>query len=191
MAKCYNCGVEIPDSDKTKLCDRCKKILLPFVKLVDASTSSAVRRLVSNERNLRNAGVTDSGMEYLLRLCEIHDKKRIREMEERNAAKASAEAEVKPAEIVPEDKYSDIELPADEPLRFAEKPYGDCLPAVSVILAVVGAVLAVWFVVCIIRDGAVDIGNAVSSVGFFAASYGVSVLGKVLAELNEIKKRFR
>ena len=30
MAKCYNCGVEIPDSDKTKLCDRCKKILLPF-----------------------------------------------------------------------------------------------------------------------------------------------------------------
>ena len=48
--------------------------------------------------------------------------------------------------FVPEDKYSDIELPADEPLRFAEKPYGDYLPAVSVILAVVGAVLAVWFI---------------------------------------------
>ncbi len=183
--------MEIPDSDKTKLCDRCKKILLPFVKLMDASTSSAVRRLVSNERNLRNAGVTDSGMEYLLRLCEIHDKKRIMEREEREAARASAEAEARPAEIIPEDKYSDIELPADEPLRFAEKPYGDYLPAVSVILAVVGAVLAVWFVVCIVRDGDIDIASAVSSVGFFAASYAVSVLGKVLDELNEIKKRFR
>ena len=92
MSKCYNCGCDIDPEDKTRLCDKCKKIILPFVKFMDASTSSAVRRLIQNERNLRNAGVTDGGMEYLLKICEIHDKKKLREKEEREAKKA-AEAE--------------------------------------------------------------------------------------------------
>lgn len=59
MSKCYNCGCDIDPEDKTRLCDKCKRIILPFVKFMDASTSSAVRRLIQNERNLRNAGVTD------------------------------------------------------------------------------------------------------------------------------------
>ena len=63
MSKCYNCGCDIDPEDKTRLCDKCKRIILPFVKFMDASTSSAVRRLIQNERNLRNAGVTDGGME--------------------------------------------------------------------------------------------------------------------------------
>ena len=74
MARCYNCGCDIPDDDKMRLCDECKGLLLPFIKMVNASSSSGVRRLVSNEDNLRTAGVTDGGMEYLLRLCELHDK---------------------------------------------------------------------------------------------------------------------
>ena len=61
MAKCYNCGTEIPADDKLRLCDRCKSVLLPFIKFTDASTSSAVRRLIANERNLRARGVTDNG----------------------------------------------------------------------------------------------------------------------------------
>ena len=56
MSKCYNCGCDIDPEDKTRLCDKCKRIILPFVKFMDASTSSAVRRLIQNERNLRNAG---------------------------------------------------------------------------------------------------------------------------------------
>ena len=41
MPKCYNCGCDIPADDKTRLCDNCKKIILPFIKFMDASTSFA------------------------------------------------------------------------------------------------------------------------------------------------------
>lgn len=191
MAKCYNCGTEIPDGDKTKLCDRCKKILLPFVKLMDASTSSAVRRLVSNEKNLRNAGVTDNGMEYLLRLCELHDKKRIIEREAREAANSAAQAEPAHKEMMSEDKYSEVELPADDPLDFVPKNYGDYLPAAKIVLIVVGIVLAVWFVVRIIRDGEVDFAQIASSVGFFFSAYVADSCTKLMHDLTEIRKRFR
>ena len=77
--------------DKSRLCDNCKKIMLPFLKLVDASTSSAVRRLIQNEQNLRNMGITDSGMEYMLKFCELHDKKKLREREEKENKKAADE----------------------------------------------------------------------------------------------------
>ena len=90
MPKCYNCGCDIPSGDKTRLCDSCKKFMLPFIKFMDASTSSSTRRLLSNEKNLRNAGVTDKGMEYLLKICELHDRQKLREREEREAAKAAA-----------------------------------------------------------------------------------------------------
>lgn len=191
LAKCYNCGVEIPDGDKTKLCDRCKKILLPFVKFMDASTSSAVRRLVSNEKNLRNAGVTDSGMEYLLRLCELHDKKRIMEREAKEAANAVVQSEIVQEEMTSDEKYSEVELPADDPLDFVPKQYGDYLPAAKIVLIVVGIVLAVWFVVSIIRDGKVDFVPAAASVGFFFASYVADVCAKLMHDLNEIRKRFK
>lgn len=83
MSKCYNCGCDIDPEDKTRLCDKCKRIILPFVKFMDASTSSAVRRLIQNERNLRNAGVTDGGMEYLLKICrDSRTRKSCREKEE-------------------------------------------------------------------------------------------------------------
>ena len=80
MPKCYNCGAEITADDKLRLCDKCKSVLLPFIKFTDASTSSAVRRLITNERNLRARGVTDNGMDYLMRICEAHDREKAEEM---------------------------------------------------------------------------------------------------------------
>ena len=75
MARCANCGREIPDEDKTRLCDECKRVILPFIKFMEGSDTPAVKRLLSNERNLRSAGVTDTGMDYLYRICTLHDKK--------------------------------------------------------------------------------------------------------------------
>ena len=75
MASCANCGREIPDEDKTRLCDDCKRVILPFIKFMEGSDTPAVKRLLSNERNLRSAGVTDSGMDYLYRICTLHDRK--------------------------------------------------------------------------------------------------------------------
>lgn len=75
MASCANCGREIPDEDKTRLCDDCKRVILPFIKFMEGSDTPAVKRLLSNERNLRSAGVTDSGMDYLYRICSLHDRK--------------------------------------------------------------------------------------------------------------------
>lgn len=198
MAYCYNCGVEIPGGDKMKLCERCKKILLPFIKFMDASTSSAVRRLVSNERNLRNAGVTDNGMEYLLRLCELHDQKRIREREERDAMRAAEQSvraqEIKeiPQETVqPEEKFAEIEIPEDEPLVYCEKPYGNHLGLMQVLLALVGIGLIVWFVVGIFVFKAYEIGSVIGAVGAFVGSYAVGVAKKLHHDLHELKKRFR
>ena len=75
MACCSNCGKEIPNEDKTRLCDDCKRVILPFIKFMEGSDTPAVKRLLSNERNLRSAGVTDTGMDYLYRICELHDRK--------------------------------------------------------------------------------------------------------------------
>ena len=75
MARCTNCGREIPEEDKTRLCEDCKRIILPFIKFMDGSDTPAVKRLLSNEKNLRSAGVTDSGMDYLYRICELRDRK--------------------------------------------------------------------------------------------------------------------
>ncbi len=198
MAYCYNCGVEIPGGDKMKLCERCKRILLPFIKFMDASTSSAVRRLVSNERNLRNAGVTDSGMEYLLRLCELHDQKRIREREEREAMRAAQQQEQVQQRYEPpvephvlEDKYADIEIPADEPLNYCEKPYGKFLTLMQVLFGIVGIGLAAWFGVGIFLLDTYAVGSAIGAVGAFAMIYVTGVVKKLHHDLHELKNRFR
>lgn len=198
MAYCYNCGVQIPDGDKMKLCERCKKILLPFIKFMDASTSSAVRRLVSNERNLRNAGVTDSGMEYLLRLCELHDQKRVREREEREAARTAAmhmQAEVQkevPAyeEVVPE-KFADVEIPPDEPLEYYPKAYGSGLTAVQAVLFVCGIGLLAWAVVDFIMNGNLGIGSVIGAVATVVCACLVGTVKKLHHDLHELKKKFR
>lgn len=198
MAYCYNCGIEIPDGDKMKLCERCKKILLPFIKFMDASTSSAVRRLVSNERNLRNAGVTDSGMEYLLRLCELHDQKRIRDREEREAARA-AQIQMQqenrneiPAQAEPViEKFADVEIPPDEPLCYCEKPYGKGLTIVQILFILCGVGLAAWFAVQLILNDTLEIGSIIGAVSSVLGACLVGVIKKLHHDLHELKKRFK
>jgi len=198
MAYCYNCGIEIPDGDKMKLCERCKKIFLPFIKFMDASTSSAVRRLVSNERNLRNAGVTDSGMEYLLRLCELHDQKRIRDREEREAARA-AQIQMQqenrneiPAQAEPViEKFADVEIPPDEPLCYCEKPYGKGLTIAQILFILCGVGLAAWFAVQLILNDTLEIGSIIGAVSSVLGACLVGVIKKLHHDLHELKKRFK
>lgn len=191
MPRCYNCGCDIPANDKTRLCDKCKKIILPFIKFMDASTSSAVRRLVSNEKNLRNAGVTDGGMEYLLRICELHDRKKVREREEREAAKAAAQRAAEP-EITADDfadtGYTELELPMDEPLDLRREPYGRFLAVVQYALILIGAAA---LVLEIVLAETISISVILCSVGLILAAYAVSVCRPLLHDLEEIKKRFR
>lgn len=191
MPRCYNCGCDIPANDKTRLCDKCKKIILPFIKFMDASTSSAVRRLVSNEKNLRNAGVTDGGMEYLLRICELHDRKKVREREEREAAKAAAQRAAEP-EITADDfadtGYTELELPMDEPLDLRREPYGRFLAVVQYALILIGAAA---LVLEIVLAETISISVILCSVGLILAAYAVSVFRPLLHDLEEIKKRFR
>ncbi|MBE6627052.1 MAG: hypothetical protein E7628_07730 [Ruminococcaceae bacterium] len=202
MAYCYNCGAQIPGGDKMKLCERCKRILLPFIKFMDASTSSAVKRLVSNERNLRNAGVTDSGMEYLLRLCELHDQKRIREREEREAMKVAGAA--LQHQVPVQQVYEQIEEPVqeaptfeetepirEEPLSYCEKPYGKGLTFVQVLLGLVGIGLIAWFVLGILLLETYAVGSVIGAVGAFAMIYVTGVVKKLHHDLSELKKRFR
>ncbi|MBQ8186953.1 MAG: hypothetical protein IJ037_08780 [Clostridia bacterium] len=195
MAKCYNCGIEIPADDKTRLCDRCKGILLPFVKLTDASTSSAVRRLISNERNLRNAGVTDSGMEYLLRICELRDKKKMQEKAEREAARnAKMQTPPQPQPDLTQDEdagYMEIELPMDEPLALHREPYGKMLGVCAVLLILCGAGLIAYFAVQWLLHDALEIPCVIAAIACFAASGIVSPLKKVIHDLDEIKTRLR
>lgn len=198
MAYCYNCGIEIPDGDKMKLCERCKKILLPFIKFMDASTSSAVRRLVSNERNLRNAGVTDSGMEYLLRLCELHDQKRIRDREEREAARAAQiqmqqETRIETfAQTDPvNENFTDVEIPPDEPLCYCEKPYGKGLTIAQIFLVLCGVGLAAWFAVQLILNDTLEIGSIIGAVSSVVGACLVGVIKKLHHDLHELKKRIK
>ncbi len=191
MPHCCNCGCDIPDTDKTKLCDNCKQIILPFVKFMDASTSSAVRRLVSNEKNLRNAGVTDGGMEYLLRICELHDRKKMREREEREAAQTASQT-IPAKSAVPENEtaqnsYTEMELPLDEPLNLCRDPYGKFLPLATYALPVLGAAAIIYEIVF----GSLSIPVILCGAGMLLSSYVSFVCRKILHDLEEIKKRFR
>jgi hypothetical protein len=194
MPKCYNCGCDVPADDKTRLCDNCKKIILPFIKFMDASTSSSMRRLLSNEKNLRNAGVTDKGMEYLLKICELHDRQKLREREEREAAKAAAIRDAEPAklaeELFPQDDYTSLqqmELPVDEPLDLYREPYGGFLTGAMCVLILLGAAALILEIVI----GEMSIPVILCSVGLMIGGYTLHVCKKLLHDLEEIKKRFR
>ena len=177
MSKCYNCGCDIDPEDKTRLCDKCKRIILPFVKFMDASTSSAVRRLIQNERNLR----------YLLKICEIHDKKKLREKEEREAKKA-VEAEAATHE---EEGYSEVELPMDEPLDLIHKPYGSFLPAAEAVFILAGAALLAFTVYSCIAEKNFSIPSLCGAIASFAGAYLSDCARRMIHDLDEIKKRFR
>ncbi len=169
MARCANCGCEIPNEEKTRLCDDCKRVILPFIKFMEASTTPAVKRLLSNEKNLRNAGVTDNGMDYLYRICELQDRRRQSEQEakamSRTAAaygKASEETDKadrpdKPDKSEKPEKSTDVqenknsgEEPADdydedEEEREREKAPGAGLTAAKWIMILSGTAALVWF----------------------------------------------
>ena len=192
MPKCCNCGCDIPSGDKTKLCDSCKKIILPFIKFMGASTSSAVRRLISNEKNLRSAGVTDGGMEYLLRICELHDRQKMRERaerEEREAAKNAVRRPAEPPELPeePAESYTELELPLDEPLDLRREPYGKFLTPVMAALMILGAAAMLYEIVF----GQLSVSVILCSAGLILAGYGLWVCRHLLHDLEEIKKRFR
>lgn len=215
MARCYNCGCDISEDDKTRLCDDCKKILLPFVKFMDASTSSAVRRLVSNEENLRNAGVTDSGMDYLLRICELHDKSKTEEISENNVVedeKAELPDEMntsgnireifaetdditqnphKTAENDSNAQCTDIEVPLDKPLKLIRKEYGQYLPAAEIVLGIIAALLVVWFFVDMIAWSRIDFAAIAGALASGVAIYAADVLRKMIHDVEELKKHFR
>ena len=200
MARCYNCGCDIPEDDKTRLCDECKKVLLPFVKFMDASTSSAVRRLVSNETNLRNAGVTDSGMEYLLRICELHDRKKaeseaVEEIpEEGNVEEELFGETAAPAEEVrPETpaQYTDIEIPLDKPLKLIRKTYGQYLAAAELVLGLIAVALIAWFLVDLIAWHKVDFTAVASAIASGVGVYIADCVRRMIYDVEEVKKHFR
>lgn len=197
MAKCCNCGIEISADDRTKLCDGCKKFILPFVKFMDVSTSSAVRRLVTNERNLRNAGVTDSGMDYLLRICELHDKKKAREKQAREDAKRQqaleeqAAFEESAAREEERTAYLEAELPMEAPLNLCRKSYGGFLAAAAAVLIIVGITL---IAVCVMRAVMVqefDVIPLACGIGSLFSAYTAYVCRKIIRDLEEVKKYFR
>ena len=197
MARCCNCGIDIPHDDKTRLCDKCKKIILPFIKFMDVSTSSSVRRLVSNERNLRNAGVTDSGMDYLFRVCELHDKKKAQDKQAREEARRMRELDEQLAQaqvqtpVEETDVYNEIELPVEEPLHLCRKPYGGLLTAAQIVLIIVGAVLIGMCAVKLIMEAEFDVISLAAGIGAFFSAYTAYAVKKVIRDLNEIKKYFR
>ncbi len=195
MAFCYNCKKEIRDDEKTKLCDSCKRVLLPFVKFMDASTSSAVRRLVQNERNLRNAGATDSGMEYLLRICELHDKKKMEERDRRNAARQEAAAAELAAVRMPdptEEFYSEVEVPLDEPLNLIRKPYGGLLTAVQVLFGAAGVGFLVIFVLGLTGETIEwQIPELCGAGACLGGIYAAGIVKKLIRDVEELKKHFR
>jgi len=211
MARCYNCGCEISDADKTRLCEECKKVLLPFVKFMDASTSSAVRRLISNEDNLRQAGVTDNGMEYLLRICELHDKKKAEESpampdepetvfekdEDLYDATFDTPDGMGDAVLVEEkpqpkpEHYSDIEVPLDKPLNIIRKPYGQYLPAVEIILGIIAAAQLIWFFLDLFLWVKVDFAAVGGCLTAVAMVYVTDVVRRMTHDVDEVKKHFR
>ncbi len=194
MAKCYNCGTEIPADDKLRLCDRCKSVLLPFIKFTDASTSSAVRRLIANERNLRARGVTDNGMDYLMRICEAHDQAKMEEQARRDAEKAAKIPPQQPAApqpVKPKEEYMEIDLPIEEPLDLHREPYGGAVGAVCVLLILCGIGFLGWAVYQYIAVQTLEIPCLMAAVGCFAVSALCPPLKKLIHDMEELKKRFR
>lgn len=194
MAHCYNCGCEMDSGDKTRLCEKCKKIMLPFVKFTDASTSSAVRQLIFNEKNLRNLGLTDSGMEYLLRICEIRDKKRLeerqnKERERRAEEERSAEMQAEKAVLDAAPAYTEFELPMDEPLNFC-RPYGKYIAAAEVVTAISAVVSAGYFIYSA-ATGDVSLVSLAAFAGLSASTYTADVARRLTHDINEVKKRLR
>lgn len=171
MASCANCGREIPDEDKTRLCDDCKRVILPFIKFMEGSDTPAVKRLLSNERNLRSAGVTDSGMDYLYRICTLHDRKWQSAQEAKaNSSTAAAFGPVDAgdkgggkkitAKNLPAPQFGDSQpvqkaaaeapQPADlaQEEELASSPalsFGRALPAAKWIMILSGTVSLLWF----------------------------------------------
>lgn len=171
MASCANCGREIPDEDKTRLCDDCKRVILPFIKFMEGSDTPAVKRLLSNERNLRTAGVTDSGMDYLYRICSLHDRKWQSAQEAKaNSSTAAAFGPVDAGDKGAGKKITAKNLPApqfgnSQPVRKAaeEEPqpadsvreeeipaspaitFGRALPAAKWIMILSGTAALLWF----------------------------------------------
>ncbi len=181
--------------DKTRLCEKCKKIMLPFVKFTDASTSSAVRQLIFNEKNLRKAGLTDSGMDYLLRICEIRDKKRLeerqnREMERRAEEEKAAEMQAEKAVLDAAPAYTEFELPMDEPLDFIQKPYGKYI-FIAEIAAAVSAVVSAGYFIYSCAAGNVSFFSLAVTAGLSASAYTADVARKLTHDINEVKKRLR
>ncbi len=194
MAKCYNCGAEIPADDKLRLCDRCKSVLLPFIKFTDASTSSAVRRLIANERNLRARGVTDTGMDYLMRICEAHDREKSEEKARRDAETAAKNNRTQtPAPAVPpkNEEYLEIDLPMDAPLNLHREPYGKFLSLAAVLLLLSGLGLFIWTAVQWFTAEVLAIPSVLAAVGFFAAAGICPPLKKLIHDMDELKKHFR
>lgn len=194
MAKCYNCGADIPADDKLRLCDRCKSVMLPFIKFTDASTSSAVRRLIANERNLRARGVTDNGIDYLMRICEAHDREKAAEKARRDAeaaAKASRTQPAAPPAPPKEDEYLEIDLPMDEALDLHRKPYGKFLSLAGILLLLCGIGLLVWTVLQYVTAQTLEIPALITALGAFAAAGICPPLKKLIHDVEEIKKRFR
>lgn len=194
MAKCYNCGTEIPADDKLRLCDRCKSVLLPFIKFTDASTSSAVRRLIANERNLRARGVTDNGMDYLMRICEAHDQAKMEEQARRDAeksAKIPPQQPAAPQPVKPKEEYMEIDLPIEEPLDLHRAPYGGAVSAVCVLLILCGIGFFGWAVYQYITVQALEIPALIAAVECFAVSALCPPLKKLIHDMEELKKRFR
>ena len=214
MARCYNCGIQIPDGDRTRLCEGCKKIMFPFMKFVDASTSPAVKRLMSNERNLRNAGVTDSGMDYLLKLCEKHDAKReenkkaqVRVPETHSAAQDDDVAETfssggeqvfEPANEPPYRPVREIEQPVTSPEPVWHEPAvpsqaprgrsisGGALTACGIILFACSAAMLIWLIFSAFSGRGVDPVPAIAALGFaFAGAAAVSG-GRLAREISDI-----
>ena len=131
MARCANCGREIPEEDKTRLCEDCKRIILPFIKFMDGSDTPAVKRLLSNEPNLRVAGVTDSGMDYLYRICELRDRKAeiARESKEKSSTAAAFGGAVSGSGSTSAAGSGKKKITAQSLPSSTEKPGGDADPA--------------------------------------------------------------
>ena len=197
MVKCYNCGAEISDEDKTLLCDNCKKIILPFVKFTEASTSSSVRRLVSNEKNLRRMGVTDAGMDYLFSVCEKADQKKTQQRLEKNLAASERKHESRrQSQLADPPKtrkqiLADMELPFEEPLRYCKRKYGRFITAAEVLLITAALALAGWFVYRAVATGEWDVPAAIGALGLAASAYIASVVRRLHHDLHELKNKFR
>ena len=88
--------------------------------------------------------------------------------------------------------YSEVELPADEPLKVRRTPFGRFLPSAVLALAAAGILLIVWFFVELFSaQHTVDVIPLFSGVACLFSAYVADVCRKTLSDVEEIKKRFR